>query len=72
MRGLGWHAHSMAHAAAAALLRLTLVLAVLSPALAVLAAGDEGAVRQEGKPCVVDRTEDVVVGDRRLAGDPAV
>jgi hypothetical protein len=31
-----------------------------------------GAVRQEGKPCVVDRAEDVVVGDRRLVGDPAV
>ncbi len=59
------------HAAAAALLRLThvlAVLAVLSPALAALAAvaSDEGAVRQEGKPCVVDRAEDVVVGDRRL------
>ena len=47
---------------------------VLSPALAALAAvaSDEGAVRQEGKPCVVDRAEDVVVDDRRLASDPPV
>jgi len=65
------------HAAAAALLRLVLalaVLAVLSPALAVLAtaAGDEGAVRQEGKPCVVDRADDVGVGGGGLVGDPAV
>jgi hypothetical protein len=50
------------------------VVAVLSPALAVLATaagGDEAAVRQEGKPCVVDRAEDVV-GDRRLVDAPAV
>jgi hypothetical protein len=29
------------------------------------------AVRQKGKPCVVDRAEDVAVGGGGLVGDPA-
>jgi len=54
-------------AASAALLRLVLALAALAAA-----AGDEGAVRQEGKARVIDRADDVGVGGGGLAGDPAV
>src|SRR5690349_13654850 len=50
------------HAAAAALFRLVLALAVLSSALAVLAAGAEGAVREEREPRAVDRADDADVG----------
>jgi hypothetical protein len=62
-------------AAAAALLGLVFAIAsvvlVLSPAAVVTAAGRD-AVGQEREPCVVDRAEDVVVGGRCPAGDPAI
>jgi hypothetical protein len=51
-----------------------LVLAVLSPALAVLvaAASDERPSGMKGSRAFVDCAKSVVVDDRRPVGDPAV